>query len=107
MSKARPFCTTTINNKRQNPGEAPLPEVELQPADSSAPSSFSSVPLLSHDLDKLLVIELPVAVEVGLRHELLKLLLGERLPERRRHSNDLLGIDVAVVVLVEDPKCLS
>ena len=75
-----------------------------QPAESSSSSSF---PVLGHDLDKLLVIKLPIAVEVCLGHELLELLLSERLPERRCHSNDLLGIDVAVLVLVEDPKCLS
>ena len=77
--------------------------MERQPVGSSS----SSIPVLGHDLDKLLVIELPVAVEVCLGHELLELLLGERLPERRCHSNDLLGIDVARPVLVEDPKCLS
>ena len=90
---------------RQNPGKKTFfPEIELQPDDSSSLSSF---PVFGHDLDKLLVVELPVAVEVCLGHELLQLLLGERLPERRRHSNDLLGVNVAVMVLVEDPKCLS
>ena len=60
-----------------------------------------------HHLDKLVVVDLPVVVDVGLPPELLELLLGQLLPERCRHEKQLLLLDVAVLVLVKNLECLS
>ncbi len=60
-----------------------------------------------HHPAELLVVELPVAVQVGLFHKGLRLLLGEPLAQRRRHPTELLRVDQAVVVLVEQTEGLA
>jgi len=56
---------------------------------------------VSHDLDKLMVVQLAVAVQIGGVHELLDLFVGQALPEGCRHDLQLLGIDEPVLVLVK------
>jgi len=69
------------------------------------------VSILQHDLDELVVVQLPVAVLVGLVPELLELLVRQPLAQGRRDRPQLLGLDVAVLVLVKDLEgffqCLS
>lgn len=94
-----------------------------------------SVPL-GHDFAELLVVEPAVAVQIGLLHEGVEFVLGQCLafsgrvmktieqervlikmkkkrvnltclPHRRRQENDLAGLDVARLVLVEDAERLA
>ena len=59
-----------------------------------------------HALDELLVVDLPVAVDVGLADHLADLLVGEPLPDVGHHVAELGGGDEAVLVLVEDAERL-
>ena len=63
---------------------------------------LSSFSVSGHDLDELVVVQLPVLVDVCLLPELEELLLGQLLPQRRRHRPELLHLDVAVLVPVKD-----
>ena len=62
--------------------------------------------VFGNHVDKLHVVELPVVVDVGLPPELLELLLGQFLPERRGHHPQLLHLNEAVLVLVKNLECL-
>ena len=69
--------------------------------------SLSSVIESRHHLSKLHVVELPVTIEVSLLQKRPHLLRAQLLPERGRAVYQLLGVDVAVIVLVKDHKGLS
>ena len=69
-------------------------------------STLAARKSLCHDLDELFVVEPPVPVQVCLGHEVRELVLGQGLAQGGGDGNDLLGLDVAGPVLVEDPESL-
>ena len=59
--------------------------------------------LARHHGDKLLVVDLAVAVDVGLPNHLVHFLVSQLLAQVGHHVTQLSRADVTVPVLVEDP----
>ena len=75
----------------------------IQPHDVLVSNSV----ITCHHLSKFHVVELPVTIKVRLFQERLHLFRAELLPERGRAVDQLLGINVAIIVLVKEPEGLT
>ena len=103
---------TFVGRSSDRPGAKhadPTTGFEAKDSTSSPPQiktwrgAFGTFDLLGHHhLDKLLVVDLTVAVDVGLPDHLVDLLVGELLPKVGHDVTELGGGDEAVAVLVED-----